>query len=150
MIIQEVRLSDLKQMVKIENENFTKPWTYKTLYYEVLVNNNSFFYGVFIDEVLVGYLGFWKGYDDIDVINVAVSNDYKQQGIATILFHYLERLAQDLKAKSISLEVRVSNLAAINLYKKLGFIKLRLIKNYYADSGDDAYFMQKSLKSKDK
>lgn len=145
MIIQEIRLSDLKAMVEIEKENFTKPWTYKTLYYEVIVNDKSFFYGIFIDDSLVGYLGFWKIFDNIDIINVAVKKDFQRQGLGKILFLNLDKLAQDLKAKTLSLEVRVSNKAAINLYKNSGFTVLRKIKNYYPDTGDDAYFMQKIL-----
>lgn len=146
MIIQELKLSDLSQMVEIEKENFSKPWTYKTLYYEVVVNDKSFFYGAFIDDVLVGYLGFWKIFDNIDVISVAVANKYKRQGIGTLLFDILDKVSKDLKAKTISLEVRVNNTAAINLYKKHNFVILREIKNYYAESNENAYFMQKTIK----
>lgn len=145
MIIQELKLSDLSQMLEIEHENFTKPWTYKTLYYEVVVSDKSYFYGAFIDEVLVGYLGFWKVFENIDVINVAVCNKHKREGIGTLLFDNLEVIAKSLKAKTISLEVRVNNTAAINLYKKHGFKILRKIKDYYKDTNEDAYFMQKII-----
>ena len=145
MMIFELRLSDLNQMAKIEAENFTKPWSYKTLYYEVILNQKSYFYGAFIDDFLVGYLGFWQMDDNIDIINVAVCKKHQQEGIGSLLFEHLDEIINDLNVKTISLEVRVNNIAALKLYEKNDFIILRKIKNYYPDTGDDAYFMQKII-----
>lgn len=145
MIISQLKLSDLSRMVEIEKENFSKPWTYKTLYYEVVKNDRTYFFGVFIEDNLVGYLGFFKVFDNVDILNIAVCNKHKRQGIGTLLFDHLIDLAQELKAKTISLEVRVNNTAALGLYEKMGFIKLRKINNYYTDTNEDAYLMQKVL-----
>lgn len=145
MKIKQINVEDLNKMVEIENENFSDPWDFKILFFEVIKNDKSMFFGAYIDEILVGYIGFWYFDDNIDIINLAVSEKYKRQGIATKLFDSLLIHVKFLKPKTITLEVNVNNEKAVNLYKKLGFITLRTIKNYYFKTNDDAYMMQKEV-----
>ena len=145
MIINQLGLNDLNTMVEIELENFSSPWDFKTLYYEVIINENSTFFGMFIDDELVGYIGYWFINDNIDIINIAVRDKFKRQGIATKLFDSLLIYTKHLSPKTITLEVNVNNTKAINLYKKLGFTSLRRIKNYYHQTNEDAYMMQKEV-----
>lgn len=145
MKIKQINVEDLNKMVEIENENFSDPWDFKILFFEVIKNDKSMFFGAYIDEILVGYIGFWYFDDNIDIINLAVSEKYKRQGIATKLFDSLLIYVKFLKPKTITLEVNVNNEKAVNLYKKLGFITLRTIKNYYFKTNDDAYMMQKEV-----
>lgn len=145
MKIKQINIDDLNKMVEIEKENFTDPWDFKILFFEVIKNEKSMFFGAYIDEILVGYIGFWYFDDNIDIINLAVSNEYKRQKIATKLFDSLLIYVKFLKPKTITLEVNVNNEKAVNLYKKLGFITLRVIKNYYSKTNEDAYMMQKEV-----
>ena len=145
MIINQLGLNDLNTMVEIELENFSSPWDFKTLYYEVIINENSTFFGMFIDDELFGYIGYWFINDNIDIINIAVRDKFKRQGIATKLFDSLLISTRHLNPKTITLEVNVNNTKAINLYKKLGFTSLRRIKNYYHQTNEDAYMMQKEV-----
>lgn len=145
MIIRELCLDDLSQMLIIEQENFTDPWNYKTLLYEVIKNEKSSFFGAFNEDKLLGYIGFWSILDNVDIINIAIKAEYKRKGIGSTLFKVVDRIAVSLEAKTITLEVNVNNLAAINLYKKMGFIILRKIDNYYQKTNEDAYMMQKEV-----
>lgn len=145
MKIRAINVEDLNKMCEIEKENFTDPWDFKILFFEVIKNDKSVFFGAYIDEVLVGYIGFWCFDDNIDIINLAVLDEYKRQGIASKLFDSLLIYANFLKPKTITLEVNVNNENAVQLYKKLGFITLRVIKNYYSKTNEDAYLMQKEV-----
>lgn len=145
MIIKRVRKIDIKKMVEIENSNFKEPWNYKTLYYESQHSVNTRFLGVYIDDEIVGYIGFWIMIDYIDIINIAIHNDFKRMGIASELLNSVEEFARNIEVEKISLEVNVNNEAAINLYKKFGYKEVRLIKNYYDRLKEDAYLMQKEL-----
>ncbi|MEM2518912.1 MAG: GNAT family N-acetyltransferase, partial [Nitrososphaerota archaeon] len=78
-------------------------------------------------------------------ISIAVLPEYRRAGIATALMEKaMEALKNVYGCSEIFLEVRVSNTPAINLYEKLGFIKIERIKNYYLD-GEDAYLMAREL-----
>ena len=83
--------------------------------------------------------------DYIDIINIAIHNDFKRMGIASELLNSVEEFARNIEVEKISLEVNVNNEAAINLYKKFGYKEVRLIKNYYDRLKEDAYLMQKEL-----
>lgn len=80
------------------------------------------------------------------VISIAVLPGHHRKGIGFSLMRDASHAMSNYNAKEFYLEVRESNLAAINLYKKLGFQVSRTIRNYYAD-GEDAYVMAKLLAS---
>lgn len=78
------------------------------------------------------------------VVSIAVLPEYRKQGIGKNLMLNAEKALKDYGAKEIILEVRVSNTPAINLYEKLGYEKVKVLKRYYSD-GEDAYLMAKKL-----
>jgi len=78
------------------------------------------------------------------IISVAVLPQYRRKGVAYALVCKATQAMSLYKAKECYLEVRVSNIPAINLYRKLGFKTTRTIKAYYAD-GEDAHLMSKEL-----
>jgi ribosomal-protein-alanine N-acetyltransferase len=81
------------------------------------------------------------------VVSVAVLPQHRRKGIGEALINDAIKSMQLYKAKQCFLEVRVNNMAAINLYKKLGFQVTRTLRGYYAD-GEDAYLMSADFKSK--
>ena len=145
MIIKDISHKDILTMVEIEKMNFSDPWDYKTLYYEVIKNDTSIFFGVYLEDVLVGYIGFWATVDNLDIINIAIDDNFKRQGIGSILFDIAETFAKRLNIPTITLEVNVNNHNALKLYDKKGFRTIRRINNYYQKSNDDAYLMQKEV-----
>ena len=78
------------------------------------------------------------------VVSIAVMPQYRRKGVARALINKALEGMQYYKAKQCFLEVRVTNDAAISLYKKLGFEITRTINGYYSD-GEDAYVMTKKL-----
>ncbi len=79
------------------------------------------------------------------IVSIAVLPQFRRRGIATKLMEEaLKRLKEIYGVKEVYLEVRVSNLPAIKLYEKLGFVKVRRIKYYYLD-GEDAWLMAKEV-----
>ena len=78
------------------------------------------------------------------IVSVAVLPQYRRKGVGEALINEAIKGMQLYNAKQCFLEVRVTNAAAISLYKKLGFEVTRTIHGYYAD-GEDAYLMSKKL-----
>ena len=96
-----------------------------------------------IDDKTVGYLEYSVIYDRIELDNINVLEEYRKQGIGTKLMAYLISMAIDLRVVNITLEVRISNEIARNLYKKFGFREVALRKYYYGD--EDGILMEKNV-----
>ena len=95
------------------------------------------------DGSIIGYLEYSLIYDRIEIDNLYVEIDCRNQGIGTKLMSYLVSDAISLRVVNITLEVRVSNMTAINLYKKFGFREVAIRKYYYGD--EDAILMEKNI-----
>jgi len=92
-------------------------------------------------------IGFFCGYkvlDEFSINNVGIRKKYQKQGWATKLIKQIVNAQAKLGIKSFFLEVRESNLAAINLYRKCGFCQIGMRKNYYHSPQEHAIIMQKS------
>ena len=96
-----------------------------------------------LDNKSIGFLDYSLIYDRIEIDNISVLEDYRNQGIGTKLMAYLVSMAIDLRVINITLEVRVSNEIARNLYKKFGFREVALRKYYYGD--EDGILMEKNV-----
>ncbi len=145
MIFKEIKAEHIYEMLPIEESSFKDPWDYKILYEEIRINPNSNYIGLFIEDELVAYIGYWFMVDYYDIANLAVKTEYKKQGLASKLLEEIERLAKEDGIENIFLEVSVHNEAAINLYLKHGYKKLKVIKNYYTVLKEDAFLMQKEV-----
>ena len=96
-----------------------------------------------IDDKSVGYLEYSLIYDRMEIDNCLVIDEYRNHGIGTKLLAHLISLAINYRVINITLEVRVSNDVAINLYKKFGFREVALRKYYYGD--EDGILMEKQV-----
>ena len=97
-----------------------------------------------VDNKTIGYLDYSLIYDRIEIDNIYVLEEYRNQKIATLLMEYLDNIAQRENSINITLEVRQSNYVAIHLYEKMGFTKVAIRKYYYGD--EDAILMEKKVK----
>lgn len=102
-------------------------------------DNNPFMklYVYKVDNNIIGYLNFSQMYENAELNQIFVKDDYRKLGIGSKLMAFF--LSQCFNCSSISLEVRCSNVAAIKLYEKFGFIKATIRKNYY--DNEDAFLM---------
>ena len=98
----------------------------------------------YIDNNIVkGYLKYSLIYDRIEIDNVYVEKEYRGQGIGNKLMSRLISIATENKVTNITLEVRIGNIVARNLYKKFGFHEVALRKFYYGD--EDGILMEKQV-----
>jgi ribosomal-protein-alanine N-acetyltransferase len=88
-----------------------------------------------VDHYIVGFAGFWVMADEAHITSIAVREARRQQGIGELLLIAVVDMAQKLKVRVVTLEVRVSNIAAQNLYAKYGFAKVGRRQDYYIDRG---------------
>lgn len=129
---------------EVEKRCFTDPWSTELLQKEL---DNPLSYYIVINDLdkVVAYAGFWNIIDDAQIMNVAVLPEYRGLGIGNMLMENLIEKAQQNHMKTMSLEVRVSNNTALNLYTKYGFNIEGTRKNYYKDNNEDAHIMWKYL-----
>lgn len=95
------------------------------------------------DNKVIGILDYSLIYERIEIDNIKVNEDYRNQNIGSKLMSYLVSVAIENRVVNITLEVRKSNEVAIHLYKKFGFHEVAIRKYYYGD--EDAILMEKQV-----
>ena len=93
------------------------------------------------NHYIVGFVGFWIMADEAHITSIAVREDCRRQGVGEMMMISVIERATELKARLVTLEVRVSNTDAQNLYTKYGFAKVGVRKGYYTDNREDALMM---------
>ena len=140
--IVKMEEAHIPSIMEIESVSFGKyHWSENSFRTEV--NNKLAHYFVVLDETkkLVGYFGFWNIMEEGHITTFAVREEYRGQKIAEQMMQFLMNSALELEVKWFTLEVRTSNLPAINLYKKYGFETIGVREKYYQDNNEDALIM---------
>ncbi|MEB2283023.1 ribosomal protein S18-alanine N-acetyltransferase [Lysinibacillus xylanilyticus] len=137
---------DVPAVYEIELATFPAPWTLDSFYYEVHENQYAH-YVLAIDEDnnIIGFCGMWMVIDAAQITNVAVIEAARGRGIGEGLMREVMRIAREHTMEVMSLEVRVTNTVAQNLYRKLDFQDGGIRKGYYTDNGEDALVMWVNL-----
>ncbi len=134
-IIRKIALNEIEELQKlIANFNIK-------LRAEDLENENSYYIGCIVNHRLVAFLNYYIYFERAEVNYIFVVSEYRGNNIATKMLKYMLEGINNLE--NITLEVRKSNLPAINLYKKMGFRECAIRKNYYGN--EDAILMLKEL-----
>ncbi len=156
--VEPMTLADLDQVIEIERASFSAPWSRQAYRFEITQNAHSTMRVVRPPEALarnlarpslgatevpsvVAYGGFWMLVDKAHVATIAVHPNWRGLGLGELLLLALLEQGLALGAARATLEVRVSNLVAQNLYLKCGFEIVARNKRYYADNDEDAYIM---------
>ena len=126
----------------LEQRCFSDPWSVNSIRYE-LTNPLSYWLVAECDRQVVGYVGSQSVIDEADMMNIAVSPDYRRMGIAREMINRLIAVLAERGVCSLTLEVRTSNSGAIELYKQLGFELAGVRPNYYHNPREDARIMRK-------
>ncbi|MGH2441665.1 MAG: ribosomal protein S18-alanine N-acetyltransferase [Chloroflexota bacterium] len=90
---------------------------------------------------VIGYAGMWMMVDEAHITTVAIRNEWRGRGLGELLLASLVEAAAEMSARRVTLEVRVSNETAQNLYRKYGFRQEGIRPRYYSDDNEDAYIM---------
>ena len=141
--IRRMKEDDLPAVRTIEALSFSNPWSDSTFLGEIQNTPVSFPLVVVRkpSDKVIGYIIYWHIREDVQVNNIAVHPDFRGKGIGEALMrHVIDRVRKN-GATFMTLEVRLSNAAAVTLYKKLGFDILGTRKNYYTNPDEDAFLM---------
>ena len=165
-ITEPMRVADIPTVAVIERMVYSRPWPVEAYRYEIVENSRSHYIvarlkggqsprpqqglraalrraisGPEIDETLLGYGGLWLMVDEAHISTLAVHTKWQGKGIGELLLTSLIAKAAEMRAAYITLEVRVSNIRAQNLYEKYGFRKGGLRRRSYSDNNEDALIM---------
>ena len=138
--IRRLELGHLNAIEEIERRSYPTPWS-RSMFASELAKPTSICLGAFEGEELVGYVINSRYVDAWHVMNVAVDPDHQRRGVASRLLERLFELTRDDERRGYTLEVRVSNEAAIELYERLGFEPRGIRRGYYTDNREDALIM---------
>ena len=140
--ILPMQKSDVDNVIKIEESSYGDHHWSKDSFYGELSNDLAHYYCAFdMNENLIGYAGSWRILEEAHITTIAVPPEHRKRKIGEAL---LTRIVDDChknEIKYITLEVRVSNVPAINLYEKYGFKSLGTRKGYYQNNNEDALIM---------
>jgi ribosomal-protein-alanine N-acetyltransferase len=138
--IKRLTLRDLNAIEEIERRSYPTPWS-RSMFASELSKPSSVCLGAFDEERLVAYVIVSRYVDAWHVMNVAVDPMYRRRGLARRLLSMLFELTEHDERRGYTLEVRVSNTGAIELYEKLGFRASGVRRAYYTDNREDALIM---------
>ncbi|ARF99379.1 ribosomal-protein-alanine N-acetyltransferase [Veillonella atypica] len=141
MIVRRATIEDAKEIFAIEMECFSVPWSLDSIETELLNEDKKLYYVVEDANGVVGYAGAWLVYDEGQITNIAIRPSARRQGFGAKLTSALIEECFKRGMHEIFLEVRISNLSALSLYRKLGFTVKGMRKNYYSEPKEDAYIM---------
>ena len=142
--LNEKHLSDCNI---IDSLSFVSPWSPKEFERE-LSNAVAHYFVAEYNGKAIGYGGYWWVFDEAQITNIAVHPDYRQKGVAQAILDEMVNSVNDGFVKTMTLEVRKSNIPAQNLYKKNGFKEVGVRAKYYNHT-EDAVLMTKEIESID-
>lgn len=144
---REAMVSDIKELLQLEKIVYAgeTPWTKSAFLLEFYSKQPHLYLICECENHLVGFAGIRIFGGDGHVTNIAVHPDHQNQGIGKWFMEELIRHAKASGCDTVSLEVRVSNLDAQRLYRRLGFEAQKIKPNYYQEIAEDGVDMLKRL-----
>src|SRR5699024_115007 len=139
--IREMESSDIEAVMEIDEKTFNAPWNKRIFDYEINENKFSHYFIVETNQTIIGYIGLWIVYEDAQITNIAILEDYRGITRGEQLFGYTVQYAQNQGAKRLSIEVRVSNTIAQNMNEKFGLVPAGSSDKYYTADNQDALVM---------
>jgi len=163
--VEQMKLADVDDIMDIERASFPSAWPASAYRYELLHNAMAHYYVVRIREQeakkaqrkapvwfwrsaplksasrLAGYGGFWLMGDEAHISTIAIHPSYRRRGFARKLMLHMLDEAIRLGAHLVTLEVRLSNIAAQQLYAEMDFVVVGRRKHYYQNNREDALIM---------
>jgi ribosomal-protein-alanine N-acetyltransferase len=142
--IDLMRKEDIDQVLAIEQNSFSMPWSRNLFLSEFrspLISSLLVALADTPERIVAGYLVFWSVTDEMHILNLAVGPEFRRQGIARKLLLAALMRAYGKGSKRALLEVRASNAAAHKFYSELGFTGTAVRRDYYDMPVEDAIVM---------
>jgi ribosomal-protein-alanine N-acetyltransferase len=138
--VEKMKLWDVDEVLVIENQSFPTPWP-GWAFVQDLDRGRSVCLVARVAQALVGYAVAWLMRREMHIGNLAVAENSRRKGVASRLLRELLDIAKLRRLELVTLEVRASNMAAIRLYEKFGFVAIAVKPDYYHSEGEDALVM---------
>lgn len=130
---------DINEIYNVSISSIKNSWSLESFIEDF--NNMFSEYIVLTDEEnIIGFISIWRVIDEITITNISIKEEYKGRGLSKLLMNYI---IENNPNYGMFLEVRESNIIAINLYKKFGFKKVHKRYKYYSNPTEDAIIMKK-------
>jgi [ribosomal protein S18]-alanine N-acetyltransferase len=139
--IEPMRRRHVRSVIAIEDRIFTRPWSSALYLSELAQPSTRRYFVATVGNEVVGYIGCMLVVGEGHITTVGVAPEWHRRSIGTRLMLHLTSDVRSLGATSLTLEVRVSNAGAQELYRRFGFAPAGIRKNYYADVHEDAIVM---------
>ncbi len=140
--IKRLKPEDVDGVIQIEQLCYGDHHWSKESFLNELRNDLAYYYSLYTKEgELAGYAGCWHILEEAHITTIAVAPNFRRKHFAQALLKQIIDDCYSAKIKYITLEVRVSNTPAINLYTKYGFSSFGTRKKYYQDNNEDALIM---------
>ncbi|MDR1940802.1 MAG: ribosomal protein S18-alanine N-acetyltransferase [Endomicrobium sp.] len=132
----------LEDIIEIEKKSFPRPWT-QDMFLHSAANEVIYFKTAVKNAKAIGYCIFWVVGGETEILNIAVDPDLRGKSYGRQMLECVYEISKNNGSKSIFLEVRQSNAAALSLYGSFGFESIGVRKKYYID--EDAIVMRKGI-----
>jgi [ribosomal protein S18]-alanine N-acetyltransferase len=136
-----MRRRHLRSVVRIEAQVYPRPWSHSLFVSELALRSTRAYFVAKVGRDVVGYAGLMMSMTDGHVTTIAVDPAWQRHGIGMRLLLGLAREGIERGATALTLEVRLSNKGAQDMYRRFGFVPVGVRKGYYADTGEDALVM---------
>jgi len=157
LILVPATIQHIDAILRIEAASFSAPWTRRMFEVELTDNPFSRFFIAQLDRLgntsdpgreIVGYVCFWVLFEELRMMNVAVTTHVRRRGIGHALLLKALSTGIDEGARRALLEVRASNDSAVTLYERAGFVRTGVRAKYYTSPIEDAVLMEAELSKK--
>lgn len=146
--LREALRSDIEGIYQIERACFSTPWSKEALLDDLEVEDKLYLVAEAEDGKIIGYAGSWLVLDEGQITNIAIHPEHRRAGYGSKMTRKLTQMLRKQGMKHIFLEVRVSNIAAQAMYRRLGFTAVGVRKQFYSDPVEDGLIMTKEMEGR--
>lgn len=143
--LREALRSDIEGIYQIEQACFSTSWSKEALLDDLEVEDKLYLVAEADDGKIIGYAGSWLVLDEGQITNIAIHPEHRRAGYGSKMTRKLTQMLRKQGMKHIFLEVRVSNIAAQAMYRRLGFTAVGVRKQFYSDPVEDGLIMRKEM-----
>ncbi|NYT14015.1 MAG: ribosomal protein S18-alanine N-acetyltransferase [Candidatus Methanofastidiosa archaeon] len=143
MIVRNVIADDIYRVIELEYQNFDYPYPPEIVNF-LFESYRDTFLVVEKDGEVIGFVIGIVQKKEGHILVIAIRDDFKRKGVGTFLMKKLIDIYKKKGITRLKLEVRASNIAAISMYKNLGFKITNRLKHYY-ENGEDGLLLRREM-----
>ncbi|MFO7915099.1 MAG: ribosomal protein S18-alanine N-acetyltransferase [Candidatus Krumholzibacteriales bacterium] len=144
--VREATEGDISDILRIESESFEIPWPEAMFRNQLELRPVTLLLIAETASSVIGYSVVWFEGPDSHILNIAVDPELRRRGVAGRMVDEIIRISRERGCGRLYLEVRENNIPARDFYLERGFRMTGTIEGYYRDSGEDALFLELSLR----